>query len=419
MMQISLRSPAKKWAAAATVVAAAVGYCGVATTRLLADHFSHADDEVSLRRAVRLDPGNAEYHHTLGIRELALQFPGRAVPWLESATQLNPDSSKYWIDLAAARQLLGDSDGEKAALERALAVDPRSPETAWQAANFFLAAGMTDAAMQQFRTVLENDAPLTWPAITTAWKIRPDADALLENVVPPAANIPFLQFLVLSNEPAAAQKVWEKIFDLQQPVERADLLGYEHYLLTHQEVAQAVLVWQQAAPLADIAAYQPSAENLLVNGDFSLEVLNGGFDWMHESVRGISVALDPSEAHSGSRSLRITLDGAGISDAGITQLVSVEPNTHYDFTAFYKAKDMDGAGAMQFAIHDAYKATPLFASADLRDADFWKNAGGSFVTPAETHLVIVHLVRVPAGRPIRGKLWIDGLRLVQGGTGAR
>ncbi len=418
-MQISLRSSAKKWTAAATVVAAATGYFAVATTRLLADHFSRADDDASLRRAVRLDPGNAEYRYRLGIRELALQFPGRATPWLESAVQLNPDSSKYWINLAAARQLLGDSEGEKSALDRALAVDPRTPETAWQAANFFLAAGLTDAAMQQFRTVLENDAPLTWPAMTTAWKIHPDADALLDNVVPPAANIPFLQFLISRNEPAAAQKVWAKIFDLQQPVERSDLLGYERYLLSHQQVEQAVLVWKQAARLADIAAYQPSPENLLVNGDFSLDILNGGFDWAHETQPGVAIALDPSETHSGSRSLRITLDGAGISDSGITQMVSVEPNTHYEFTAFYKAKDMDGAGALQFAIHDAYKATPLFASEDLTDADFWKNAGGSFVTPAETHMVIVHVLRVPAGRPIRGKLWIDGLRLVQAGSEAR
>ena len=96
--------------------------------------------------------------------------------------------------------------------------------------------------------------------------------------------------------------------------------------------------------------------------------------------------------------------------------MNVEPNTRYDFTALYKARDMDGAGAMQFAIHDAYRSTLLFASEDLRDADFWKNAGGTFTTPADTHLIIVHVIRIPAGRPIRGKLWIDGLRLVQSGT---
>jgi tetratricopeptide (TPR) repeat protein len=415
-MQLSLRTPAKRWAAGATVVALAVTYCGVATCRLLADHFSESGSESLLRRAIRLDPGNAEYSYRMGIGELALQSPSEALPWFQSATALNGNSAKYWLDLAATEQLLGSSAAEKSALERALAVDPHTPAIAWQAANLFLADGMTDAAMAQFRTVLENDLPLTGPAIRTAWKIRPDVDLLLAGVVPSAAHTQFLNFLLSLGETAAAEKVWAKIYSLRQEFNRSDLLGYEGYLLAHREVEQASLVWQQAAKLSDIEAYQPSPENLLVNGDFSLDILNGGFDWVHQPTSGVSVALDSSETHSGSRSLRIVFDGPAVSDAGISQLVSVEPNTRYEFAALYKAKDLDGAGAMQFAVHDAYSATSLFASDDLREADFWKNAGGTFTTPADTRLLRVHLIRVPAGRPIRGKLWIDGLRLVQSGA---
>lgn len=415
-MQLSLRNPAKKWAATAGIVVMAAGYCGVAASRFLADRLAQSSGEAYLRRAIRLDPGNAEYRYNFGIRELALQSPASATAWLESATQLNVHSAKQWIALAVAKQLLGDPAGEQTAIDHALAVDPHTPDIAWQAANLLLAQGQTDAAMKQFRTVLENDPPLTWPAITTAWRIHPDVDSLLENVVPPEADIPFLQFLLSNKETEGAGKVWDRIFSLQQPIERRYLLEYEHYLLNHQEVAQASLVWQQASKIADIAAYQPSPENLLVNGDFSLDILNGGFDWIHQPIRGVSVALDAGETHSSSRSLRIVLDGAEISDAGISQFVAVEPNTRYDFTALYKARDMDGAGAMQFAIHDAYRSTPLFTSEDLRNADFWKNAGGTFTTPADTRLIIVHLIRVPAGRPIQGKLWIDSLRLVQSGT---
>ena len=415
-MQLSLRNPAKKWAATAGIVVMAAGYCGVAASRFLADRLAQSSGEAYLRRAIRLDPGNAEYRYNFGIRELALQSPASATAWLESATQLNVHSAKQWIALAVAKQLLGDPAGEQTAIDHALAVDPHTPDIAWQAANLLLAQGQTDAAMKQFRTVLENDPPLTWPAITTAWRIHPDVDSLLENVVPPEADIPFLQFLLSNKETEGAGRVWDRIFSLQQPIERRYLLEYEHYLLNHQEVAQASLVWQQASKIADIAAYQPSPENLLVNGDFSLDILNGGFDWIHQPIRGVSVALDAGETHSSSRSLRIVLDGAEISDAGISQFVAVEPNTRYDFTALYKARDMDGAGAMQFAIHDAYRSTPLFTSEDLRNADFWKNAGGTFTTPADTRLIIVHLIRVPAGRPIQGKLWIDGLRLVQSGT---
>ena len=270
--------------------------------------------------------------------------------------------------------------------------------------------------MKQFHTVLENDPPLTWPALITAWKIRPDVDSLLDGVVPPAAYAAFLQFLLSKNETVAAAKVWDKMFWQEQSVPRNDLLGYERYLVTHQEVSQASRVWQQAAKLSDLAAYQPSRENLLVNGDFSLQILNGGFDWIHQPVQGVSIALDPRETHSGSRSLRFTLDGEGFADAGISQLVTVQPHTRYEFSAFYKARDMDGAGDMQFAVYDGYRATPLLMSEGLKNADFWKSVTGTFMTPADTQLVKLQLIRVPAGRPIRGKLWIDGLRLVQSGT---
>jgi len=144
-----------------------------------------------------------------------------------------------------------------------------------------------------------------------------------------------------------------------------------------------------------------------------MEILNGGFDWMHQKVNGVSLNLDPSETHSGTHSLRITVDGPGIEDAGVRQMVPVEPNARYEFSAFYKAQEMDGAGGPEFAIQDLYRETPLFMSEQLRDSDVWKSEGGGFVTGPETNLIVVRIARVPAGSPIRGKLWIDDFKLVR------
>ena len=56
-------------------------------------------------------------------------------------------------------------------------------------------------------------------------------------------------------------------------------------LLDHKDVDQARLVWQQAAPRFGLSAYLPTSRKLIVNGDFSLDVLNGGFDWRYRSSR--------------------------------------------------------------------------------------------------------------------------------------
>ena len=412
-MQLKLRSSAKKWAVLVTLFSVTVAYLALSAAQFLASSFADIPEARWLKRAVWLDPGDAEHRYRLGRYELlAGHSPQASLPWLQSAAELNPHGGRYWIDLALAQQSIGDLDSEKRSLEKALAVNPRTPELAWDAANLYLAQGATDDAMRRFHVVLENDAELTWPAIRTCWNIRPDIDYLLGNVIPQAVYSAILKFLIAKNETAAAEKVWTQIFSVQQPVERQDLFGYVKYLVLHREVAQAARVWQEAAGMASLQAYQPSPANLLVNGDFSLDMLNGGFDWVHEKIAGVSLALDPSQSHSSSRSLRITFEGQGIRDAGVSQVIAVEPNTSYEFSAFYKAEDMEGAGAMQFAVQDAYKETVFFMSEDLRDADFWKNTGGAFTTGSDTELVMVRIVRMPVGSPIRGKLWIDGLQLV-------
>ena len=188
--------------------------------------------------------------------------------------------------------------------------------------------------------------------------------------------------------------------------------GYIRYLIGQREVDQSRLVWQQAGALCGLSAYQPSSANLVVNGDFNLNVLNGGFDWLYQQSKDVSLALDPTQSHAGHRSLLITLDARAINDAGIRQLVPVAPSTGYDFSAYFKAEDMQGAGGLRFAIQDLYTETVLFTSDDLKDADFWKQVGGRFTTGPDTKLLVLRIQREPVGLPIRGKLWIDGVHLV-------
>jgi hypothetical protein len=59
-----------------------------------------------------------------------------------------------------------------------------------------------------------------------------------------------------------------------------------------------------------------------------------------------------------------------------------------------------------------YTETTFFASDELKDADFWKEVGGTFTTGPDTKLLLLRIQREPPGMPIKGKLWIDSVRLV-------
>ena len=198
-----------------------------------------------------------------------------------------------------------------------------------------------------------------------------------------------------------------------RPFEIRQVYDYFQFLIKHQQVDQAVLVWQQAAARFGLTSYLPSANNLVVNGKFDLNVLNGGFDWQYQKQAAVTLTLDPSDHHAGRRSLLISFDGAGVHDGGVYQLIAVQPKTTYDFTGYYKNGEFDGAGGPHFTIQDMYNLKVYYESDELKDGEFWKSADGEFTTGPECKLLVLHVRRLPEGSPIRGKLWINDLHLVR------
>lgn len=389
-------------------------YVAFSGLEFLAAHFSETPALASLRRAVRLQPGNAEYRYRLGrYFSLVELSPHQAEPAFRAAVALNPHQARYWMALAEIYQQLDDDARQRTALERALAAEPTTPDVAWEAANFYIVRGDAAAALKNLRVVMTNDPYLPPNALQLCWKIHPDADFLLQEVVPPLASVDsfFLEFLISRNEAAAAARVWDNLVALKQPVGRRYVFEYIRYLVAKQDPEQARAVWQNAATLSDLAAYQPSTTNLAVNGDFSQEILNAGFDWMYRQTPDVSLTLDPTQFHAGHASLHIEIDSKGIEDAGIRQLIAVKPNTSYQFSSYFKAESMAGAGGLHFAVQDVYSGKTYFSSEDFSDVDFWKQAAGSFTTDDNTKLVVLRLQREPAGSPIKGRLWIDDVRL--------
>lgn len=414
-MRISLKSRGRKTLLLAASLLAATAYTALAGARFAAAFLSTRRDLTSLQRAIRIDPQASEYHYLLGrYFWLVQREPSLAVPALRAAVALNPHAARYWFDLAAAYELMGYTQGETDALEHAIRADPTTPSIAWEAANFYIVQGNIPTALKEFRVVLANDPDLVIASLDKCWRIEPDIDALLRDALPPMSTVysSFLKFLLSKNEMKAASKVWAEMTRLGQPVEKRYVLDYVRALILVGDVDQARLVWQQSATLSDLGPYQPSPSNLVVNGDFGMDVLNGGFDWTYFPSTQVSLEFDPTQNRNGNRSLLINFDARSIEDVGIRQMIPIQPNTSYEFSAYFKVEDLAGAGGPRFLLQDLYDGTTFFTSEDLKDAPFWKQVDGSFVTGPKTKMLQLRVQRFPAG-PIKGKLWIDSIRLVQ------
>jgi hypothetical protein len=386
----------------------------LAGTEFAASVFASRAELPSLERAVRLSPGNADYRHRLG-RYFAFVAgdPQSAIDSLRSAVALNPHDARYWFDLAATYQVTGDLADQRSALDRALQAEPTAPDVAWEAANFFLIDGDIDRALREFRVVIENDNGLKDAALRTCWRVRPDTDALLRDVVPARADslISFLSFLRSKQETEGVIKTWDRLAQLHKKFPNRDLYEQVRYLIEVRRPDAALSAWEQTADTLGLSAYMPTEDNLVVNGDFSLDILNGGFDWTYVNRTGVRPLLDPSDFHQGRRSLSLTFEGPGINDAGIQQLIPVRGATTYDFSVYYKSADFEGAGGPQIVLRDAYTGTPLYASDSLNDADFWKEVHSKVTTPDSATLLRLAIERFPAGAAIRGRLWLDDFDL--------
>jgi hypothetical protein len=279
-----------------------------------------------------------------------------------------------------------------------------------------LVQGDQERALRNFRVVLANDPEAVDSALQLCWRATGDANQILDRALPRRADLylSLLRLLISKQEVAAAENVWNHLIALNQEFSTKLAFPYFRFLIAKQEVAAAQTAWQQLAGVnRSLQPYLPSPENLVVNGGFEENLLNGGFDWWYESNPHAALAIDTSEFHSGTRSLSVTFDGQSVSEAGIVQFIVVKPHTDYAFSAESRTEDIESASGPRFAVADAYTNASYVLTDDLLGTNPWRVQHARFQTGPNTNLVLLKIVRQPAGPLIRGKLWIDDLRLVE------
>ena len=212
----------------------ACAYLFLSAKEYVASVLAARADLPKLKLAVRLSPGNADYQHRLG-RYLAFVAgdPQAAIESYEAAVRLNPFDAHYWFDLAAAYQVAGNLTGQRSSLERALQAEPTAPDVAWEAANFFLINGDIDRALREFHVVIGNDISLVNASLQACWRVRPDADALLRDVVPARTDtlLAFLTLMVSKQETAGAMETWERLTQLHEKFDDWRMFEYVRYLI--------------------------------------------------------------------------------------------------------------------------------------------------------------------------------------------
>src|ERR1035438_9833741 len=111
---IELQSTLRKFCFAGACFVLVGLYLTLALRAYLAAHLAATPDSSNLNKAIRLEPSNAEYRELLG-RSLALSGANLndAIANYRTAVQLNPYVARYWLDLAGAYQVAGDTSEQE------------------------------------------------------------------------------------------------------------------------------------------------------------------------------------------------------------------------------------------------------------------------------------------------------------------
>ena len=412
-----IESQFRQIAFAAVCILVVTIYISLVLRPFQASHFAGRAYLNDLKKAIQLEPSNAEYHDRLGqLLIYADEDLEAAVSQFQAAVRLNPYVSRYWLDLANAYLVTGRSGEQRASLEHAVLADPTTPNVAWQAANFFLLRGDNKKALHNFRVVLANDPTRVDDALQLCLRITKDVNEILNEAAPEKPDIYFslLRLLIQREDTVSAEVIWKRLIALKQPFGIQLAFPYIRFLLAKREVIAAEDAWRNLARVdPGFVPYLQKSPNLVVNGGFEEKILDGGFDWLYYPSPYVTLAIDTSQFYSGSRSLVITFDGQNPPTAGIVQFIPVKPNTNYELSAAYMTEDILSASGPRFSITDAYTNDSFALTDDFLGTLPWHLLNMEFRTGSNTDLLRLTISREPAGPLIRGKLWIDDVKVIE------
>jgi hypothetical protein len=415
-MRFGLDSPRRKAAFGLAAVILTLPYTILVLRQYRAAMWAQSLHIQGIQRALALAPSNSDYWQLLGRFHLFIyQDPQESVHDFSSAIALNPYVSRYWLDLATAQRMLGNSDAQKDALEQALRIDPKTPSVAWEAANFFLVDGQTTKALDNFKTVIENDPVAVGPALDLSWRATHDVNLVLQHAMPGLIepHFLFISQLMQTRQTDAAMQVWRNAMNLKQLFKAQDTFQFVHYLIAQRQVESAREVWADLARMSP--ALRPSSNdgNLIVNGDFEEDIITGGFSWNLNSVAAVEAKPDDGEFHTGASSLSIRFTGAAFTDSGISQFVAVKPHSTYEVLIDTKSQEIESANGPRVIVVDGFTNSDIAMGNEWLGTHVWSRDSITFTTGPNTNLLRIFIGRSPGSGLIRGRLWIDNIRMYE------
>jgi len=366
-------------------------------------------------KAVEMSPRDADTHRArAGVLAIS-QSPNESTGEMERAISLRAADYLLWSDLGLLRDQLGDTAGALAAFDEAVKRAPFYALPRWQRGNLLLRLGHYDAAFSDLNQAAQSNPELVPGFIDLAWNLSHNDPKVVQQMVrvnTTSAHTALDKFIASHGKPQEALAEFQAAGTNDVDTRN----GLIYYLLEKKSFAEAYQVWSSANGVT--SGNQP---HQIFDGGFEspLSFDEGGFNWrIPHGLPAITVSLDSSQPHSGSKNLRIEF--AGDSSPGnniVSQLLLVEPARRYKINFAARSQDIVSGGLPLIAVTDANVVKRLGQSSPLsKGTTGWNVVSFEFTTQPTTNAVVLSVQREGCSAPpcpIFGVLSLDSFSIEQ------
>jgi tetratricopeptide (TPR) repeat protein len=420
-MTVSLSSAAARGAlvGVALAITAYLSYFSVRTARAI--HYTETQTLHGFERATEIEPGNARNWYLLG-RYLQYSFedanPQRALSSYIRSLEMDPRATSTWLELAATYESEGNDAAARNAFINAKKTYPLSAEVSWRYGNFLLRQGELEPAFAEIRRSVEADPGRAAEAFSRCLRVEPDANVILDRVLPPKSDIymAVMEGLALDRQIESALKVWTRIVAMHPRIALHDAFQLVMELRGNGRTSEAHKVWEQAVELAGLAGLEGPRNSMVWDGGFESDVTGEAYAWRFaRTSRSAQIGFDNQEKYSGKRSLRLSFDGsADIGFYDVCQTVPAEAGTAYELSAWMKSKELTTDQGLRIDLRPGIPGVNGAITADVRGTQPWTLF--AVVWPGakenqETQICLRRDASDQEDNKIRGTAWVDDVAL--------
>jgi hypothetical protein len=411
----------------ALTLGAALAYLSVRNAR--ASYYAALGTRAGYETAARLEPENAGNWYLLGRYwqyTLDEPDPRRAIMNYRHALALNPRSATTWLDLATAYESEGDLPNARAALLQAKLAYPLSADVSWRYGNFLLRQDQIPQAFAEIRRAAYADPKRSAEAFSRSWRVAPDINSILNQVLPPDRDgyLSVIRELSADGQLAAALTVWQRLVSIHPALTLSDAIPFSDLLIQKRQLSDARRVWNDALRLSNTPKNIDPPGSLLWDGGFESGVRGGAFAWTFgPSYGGVQSSIDTRQKHSGKSSLRLTFDGRhNVNFDGVCNNAEVRPETNYRLSAWIRTQTLTTDQGLRLRLNWYSDGHPggSIETPDVQGTQPWTFIQMLWTSGKDVRYVRVCIVRNTSGKldsQIQGSAWVDDVALIPDAAG--